>query len=67
MNMEVWKINGIEFTTVVQFARLVKVTPPAVYRWVYIGMPVCKSTINTYLIPIAEALKWVENYRGKTW
>lgn len=65
--MEIWTVGGIDFSTIKVFADYVGVSPQAVYRWIYIGMPVVKSSINTYLIPLKEALFWVENYRGKTW
>lgn len=67
MKLEIWKIGGVEFVSIISFARFVKVSPPSVYRWIYIGMPVCKSTMNTYLIPFREALDWVKDYRGKSW
>lgn len=62
--MEIWKINGVEYTSVSQIAKIIRVTPPAVYRWIYIGMPAYRSEANTYLIPLKEALEWIEKYRS---
>lgn len=66
-NIEIWTAGGVDFCTIKCFADYVGVTPSAVYRWVYRGMPVLKSTMDTYLIPMRAALDWVEFQRGKSW
>ncbi|MBM4056340.1 MAG: hypothetical protein FJ264_17045 [Planctomycetes bacterium] len=61
--MEIWNIGGVEYTSVSQIAKIVGVSPPAVYRWIYIGMPAYRSEVGTYLIPFREAMAWIKEYK----
>jgi len=62
--MDVWTLNGIEFTTVQEFAKGVGVTRATIYVWIAKGLPVLRSRNNVLLVPIEEALKWIKKYRS---
>lgn len=61
--MDIWKINEKEYITAASLAEVCKVSRQTVYRWVYLGMPAYRSPAGSFLIPLEEALKWVEEFR----
>lgn len=62
--MDIWTLNGVEYITVQDFAKICEVTRQTVYRWIYVGMPAARSQAGSYLIPLEDSLKWVKQYRG---
>jgi len=63
--MNIWRIAGVDYIIPWDFATLCKVTRATVYNWIrYNGMPAIRSEGGRFLIPLEDALKWVEKYKS---
>ena len=63
MQMDIWTLNGVEYITVQDFAKVCQVQRQTIYRWIYLGMPAARSQAGSFLVPYKEALEWVVDYR----
>jgi transposase len=61
--MDVWVLNGVEFTIIKEFAEELGVSRQCIYTWIAKGMPVLRSKKSMLLIPIEDALAWIKKYR----
>jgi predicted site-specific integrase-resolvase len=61
--MDVWTLNGVEFTTIKEFAEEIGVSRQTIYTWTAKGMPILRSKKSMFLVPIEDALKWIKQYR----
>lgn len=65
--MNIWKINGIRFTTVKDYAEYQKISRPTVYALIEMGLPVIINEGDGigagYFVLIDEADKWLKKNR----
>ena len=62
--MDIWVLNGVEFTTIAEFAGELGLARQTIYTWIAKGMPILRSKKSQFLVPIKDALEWIKKYRS---